>query len=120
MGSGIPDSSRHPSVTTGGVGGRRARPVTVRRSRPLARATPPNQAALGLGRRSKVVPVDLHQAEGGPVAEDPLEVVEQAPVEVAADVDAVVEAAAAPRPAPGSRTRSAAASSSVPIPFSVT
>ena len=52
----------------------------------------PSQCALGFGVRACVVAVDGDQPERRPVAEDPLEVVEQAPVDVAAHVDAVVEA----------------------------
>ena len=61
-------------------------------SRALARATAPSQRALGFGVRTKVVAVERDEAERGPVAEGPLEVVEQRPVRVAAHVDAVVEA----------------------------
>ena len=50
--------------------------------------------ADGLGVRTKVVAVDGDEPELGPVAPRPLEVVEQRPVEVAAHVEAVGEAAA--------------------------
>src|SRR5207245_1774346 len=50
----------------------------------------PAGARLGAPRLRRAV--DGHQAEGGAVAEEPLEVVEQAPVDVAAHVDPVGEA----------------------------
>src|SRR5205814_534576 len=50
----------------------------------------PAGARLGAPRLRRAV--DGHQAEGGAVAEDPLEVVEQAPVDVAAHGDPVGEA----------------------------
>jgi len=47
-------------------------------------ATAPSQATLGLRRRLEGFPVGLDQAESRPVAEDPLEGVEQAEAEAAA------------------------------------
>src|SRR5204862_7820166 len=47
----------------------------------------PEPAGARLGAACLRRAVDGHQAEGGAVAEDPLEVVEQAPVDVAADGD---------------------------------
>src|SRR5205823_13363059 len=52
----------------------------------------PEPAGARLGAACLRRAVDGHQAEGGAVAEDPLEVVEQAPVHVAAHVDPVGEA----------------------------
>ena len=66
----------------------------------------PEPRGAGLGVALEGLAVHRHQAEGRAVAQHPLEVVEQAPVEVAADVDAVVEAAPDPGQGPASRTRS--------------
>src|SRR5690554_6656198 len=48
-------------------------------------------AGAGLGAPLLGGPIDLDETEPGPVAEGPLEVVEQAPVRVAEHVDALVE-----------------------------
>ena len=95
-------------------------PRPVSRRRALARATRPSQRALAFGVRSNVVAVAVDDAEAGPVAEGPLEVVEQAPVRVAAHVDAVVEAVEHALERGRARTSIRCASSSVPMPFSVT
>src|SRR5688500_17657359 len=53
---------------------------------------PPQPGGALLGRALEGVPVARHDPEARPVAVRPLEVVEQAPVRVAAHVDALVDA----------------------------
>ncbi len=57
----------------------------------VGRMTSPSQRALGFTVRSLGLAVDADDAELHPVAERPLEVVHERPVEVAADVEPVVD-----------------------------
>ena len=70
--------------------------------------SPASQVALGLGVRANVSRSTSDDAELRPVAHGPLEVVEQRPVRVATDVDAVGQGLPARRTAPGARSRCAA------------
>src|SRR5262245_7547341 len=85
----IPSSHPAPTATSGGCEGT-VRPV-LGQTVGLGEGAEPRRA--GLGRARERLPVDLDEAEPRLVALGPLEVVEQRPVDVAADVETVGDAA---------------------------